>query len=84
MNVLHEASVGGLRLLQLLAKLVVAHCKLHSPGKEVEGEEKEVGRGEMEREDMEKKKREGRKKETQRGRRGEKGEEGRGESEVQW
>ena len=83
-NVLHEASVGGLRLLQLLAKLVVAHCKLHSPGKEVEGEEKEVGGGEMEREDIEKNGREGRKKETQRARRGEKGEEGRGESEVQW
>ena len=65
MNVLHEAAVGGLSLLQLLAKFVVAHCKLHSPGREGEGEEKEIGGGEMEGEEIEKKGREGRKKEEE-------------------
>ena len=86
MNVFHEAAVGGLSLLQLLTKFIVAHCKLHSPGGRGERGGKKIGEKEIQRrmEEREERKRQRRREEERKGgreegRKGkEKGEEGRG------
>ena len=69
MNVFHEAAVGGLGLLQLLSKFVVAHCKLHSPGGRGEGGGKNIGEKEIQRrmEEREQRKKQRRREEGRKG-----------------